>query len=79
MCVLGNRLLKDIDLADCHKDAGPLQTIFCGNVSNPDPDSCDPYWTANPVTKVRGIKGLSSGVFLGPFHFDGEFPLLNAC
>ncbi|KAL0279315.1 UNVERIFIED_CONTAM: hypothetical protein PYX00_000904 [Menopon gallinae] len=64
MCVLGNRLLKDIDLADCHQGAGPLQTIFCGNATNPEPGSCDPYWEANSVTQVRGIKGLSSGVFL---------------
>lgn len=64
MCVLGNRLLTDVDLKDCHKNLGPLRDIFCGNSSDPT-STCDPYWESNNVTQVKGIKGLSSGVFLG--------------
>jgi potassium/chloride transporter 4/5/6 len=65
MCVLGKRLLKDISLDDCHKNSSsPLYQIFCGN-STANASSCDPYFEANEVSKVRGIKGLSSGVFLG--------------
>jgi potassium/chloride transporter 4/5/6 len=61
MCVLGKRLLKDISVSDCNKNtSGPLHKIFCGNSS-----ACDPYYEANEVSTVRGIKGLYSGVFLG--------------
>lgn len=61
MCVLGKRLLKDISISDCNKNtSGPLHKIFCGNSS-----TCDPYYEANELSTVRGIKGLSSGVFLG--------------
>ena len=61
MCVLGRRLLRDISIGNCNKDInGPLHLIFCGNSS-----TCDPYYEANEVSIVRGIKGLSSGVFLG--------------
>jgi potassium/chloride transporter 4/5/6 len=68
MCVLGKRLLKDINVNDCHKKQfGPLYQIFCGN-SSTDGISCDPYFEENNVSKVRGIKGLSSGVFLGKFY-----------
>lgn len=60
MCVLGNRLLKDISIDDCNKNSsGPLHKIFCGNSS-----TCDPYFEANDLFIVRGIKGLASGVFL---------------
>jgi len=60
MCILGRRLLRDISIGNCNKDInGPLHLIFCGNSSN-----CDPYYEANEVSIVRGIKGLSSGVFL---------------
>ena len=70
MCILGKRLLKDISLADCHKNAsGPLYHLFCGNTSGTESSGCDPYFEANNVSKVRGIKGLSSGVFLGKILF----------
>jgi len=60
MCVLGTRLLKDIGMSDCNKNSsGPLHEIFCRN------STCDPYYEANELFVVRGIKGLSSGVFLG--------------
>jgi hypothetical protein len=63
MCVLGKRLLKDISISDCNKNSsGPLYKIFCGN------STCDEYFLENDVFKVRGIKGLSSGVFLGEFN-----------
>jgi potassium/chloride transporter 4/5/6 len=65
MCVLGKRLLKDISVDDCNKNvSSPLYQIFCGN-STANAESCDPYFEANNVSRVRGIKGLSSGVFLG--------------
>jgi potassium/chloride transporter 4/5/6 len=69
MCVLGKRLLKDININDCNKKPfGPLHQIFCGNSSSEGAGSCDPYFEANNVSKVRGIKGLSSGVFLGKLY-----------
>ncbi|XP_018328608.1 solute carrier family 12 member 4 isoform X2 [Agrilus planipennis] len=67
MCVLGKRLLKDIPLESCNKELnGPLHQIFCGNTTNMD--KCDPYYRSHNVSKVRGIKGLSSGVFLDNVH-----------
>jgi potassium/chloride transporter 4/5/6 len=60
MCVLGKRLLRDISISDCNKNcSGPLHQIFCLN------STCDPYYEANDLFVVRGIKGLASGVFLG--------------
>lgn len=70
MCVLGNRLLKDIHITDCNKtDTGVLHDIFCVN------STCDPYYLNHNVTVVRGIKGLSSGVILGIKHHPHPFPL----
>ncbi|XP_065165264.1 solute carrier family 12 member 4 isoform X3 [Atheta coriaria] len=61
MCVLGKRLLKDIPMASCNKTVGgDLHRIFCNSTNS----ICDPYYKANNVTIVRGIKGLSSGVLL---------------
>lgn len=60
MCMLGKRMLKDVTKANCNKTAGGyLYDIFCPNAT------CDPYFEANNVTVVQGIKGLSSGVFMG--------------
>uniref|UniRef100_A0A1Q3G591 Putative amino acid transporter n=2 Tax=Culex tarsalis TaxID=7177 RepID=A0A1Q3G591_CULTA len=65
MCVLGKRLLKDIAVDNCTKEAGgPLYNIFCE-----DGGECDPYFKEHNVSLVRGIKGLRSGVF-----FDNIFP-----
>lgn len=51
MCVLGKRLLKDIDINNCTKiRGGPLEQIFCAN------KTCDPYYTAHEVQIVNGIK-----------------------
>uniref|UniRef100_A0A6M2DW34 Putative amino acid transporter n=1 Tax=Xenopsylla cheopis TaxID=163159 RepID=A0A6M2DW34_XENCH len=59
MCVLGNRLLKDIDISNCTKDVGgPLHEVFCSTNG-----TCDPYYLAHNVTTQRGIRGLASGVF----------------
>ncbi|XP_044741711.1 solute carrier family 12 member 7 isoform X2 [Chrysoperla carnea] len=59
MCVLGKRLLKDISLDDCNKTVnGVLHNLFCPN------NTCDQYYMQNEIQKVRGIKGLASGVFL---------------
>lgn len=64
MCVLGKRLLKDIAVDNCTKEAGgPLYNIFCPS------GECDPYFAEHNVTLVQGIKGLKSGVF-----FDNIFP-----
>ncbi|EDS26814.1 potassium/chloride symporter [Culex quinquefasciatus] len=65
MCVLGKRLLKDIAVDNCTKEAGgPLYNIFCE-----DGGECDPYFKEHNVSLIRGIKGLRSGVF-----FDNIFP-----
>ncbi|XP_055623854.1 solute carrier family 12 member 4 isoform X2 [Toxorhynchites rutilus septentrionalis] len=64
MCVLGRRLLKDIPLDNCTKEAGgPLYNMFC------EQGECDPYFKEQNISLVRGIKGLKSGVF-----FDNIFP-----
>ncbi|XP_065368000.1 solute carrier family 12 member 6 isoform X1 [Calliphora vicina] len=57
MCVLGKRLLKDIPIDNCTKDDSFLNDLYC-----PD-GKCDEYYLAHNVTKVKGIKGLASGVF----------------
>lgn len=60
MCTLGNRLLKDVHPDNCTQDVGgALYNLYCTA-----PGVCDPYYLANNVSLVRGIKGLSSGVFL---------------
>lgn len=65
MCVLGKRLVKDINMTECNKTlGGALHTIFCGNNSL-SMENCDPYYREHNVSIVRGIKGLSSGVFFG--------------
>ncbi|XP_052839351.1 solute carrier family 12 member 6 isoform X2 [Drosophila gunungcola] len=63
MCVLGKRLLKDIPLDNCTKEDPFMRDIYC-----PD-GKCEEYFLANNVTKVKGIKGLASGVF-----YDNIFP-----
>ncbi|XP_076165217.1 solute carrier family 12 member kcc isoform X2 [Ptiloglossa arizonensis] len=76
MCVLGRRLLKDIDvLTKCNKNvSGVLHQIYCGN--NTVPGKCDPYYEENNLTITNGIRGLSSGVFLeniwGSFQEEGQ-------
>ncbi|XP_071868595.1 solute carrier family 12 member kcc isoform X2 [Bombus fervidus] len=62
MCILGKRLLKDIDvLTECNKNvSGILHKLYCGNSTT----KCDPYYMENNVTIVNGIRGLASGVFL---------------
>lgn len=60
MCTLGNRLLKDVHPDNCTQDVGgALHNLYCSA-----PGVCDPYYLANNVSLVRGIKGLSSGVFM---------------
>ncbi|KAH8272931.1 hypothetical protein KR018_011132 [Drosophila ironensis] len=63
MCVLGNRLLKDIPLDNCTKGDPFMVDIYC-----PD-GKCDEYYLAHNVTRVKGIKGLASGVF-----YDNIYP-----
>lgn len=51
MCVLGNRLLKDIKIDNCTKDIhGELHQLFCPN------NTCDPYYAAHNVSIIPGIK-----------------------
>ncbi|KOB73819.1 Uncharacterized protein OBRU01_10424, partial [Operophtera brumata] len=58
MCVLGNRLLKDIKIDNCSKDIhGELHQLFCPN------NTCDPYYATHNVSIIPGIKGLASKVF----------------
>lgn len=60
MCTLGNRLLKDVHPDNCTQDVGgALHNLYCTA-----PGVCDPYYLANNVSLVRGIKGLSSGVLM---------------
>ncbi|XP_043272459.1 solute carrier family 12 member 7 isoform X2 [Venturia canescens] len=73
MCVLGKRLLKDIEISQCSKNSVELQKIFCHNSTR----HCDPYFAEHNVTVVNGIRGLASGVFLeniwGSFQEEGQF------
>ncbi|KAF4517815.1 hypothetical protein B566_EDAN003020 [Ephemera danica] len=76
MCVLGERLLKDIPKENCTKDIGsPIYNVFCANASTMT--NCDPYFEQNNLTLVRGIKGIASGVFFDniadSFLEDGQF------
>lgn len=64
MCVLGKRLLKDIDISNCTKEeGGPLYNLYC--TYNATTTDCDPYFKENEVTIANGIMGLASGVFFG--------------
>ncbi|KAL1114973.1 hypothetical protein AAG570_007796 [Ranatra chinensis] len=78
MCVLGNRLLKDINIQNCTKEVGgPLYNIFCTNSTGDEFPVCDSYFEQNNVSIRNGIKGLASGVFLdnlGDFFLEeGQF------
>ncbi|GAB0091147.1 solute carrier family 12 member 6 [Sergentomyia squamirostris] len=64
MCVLGNRLLKDIPIENCTQEkGGHLWNLFCAQ------EPCDPYFLSHNISVVRGIRGLASGVF-----FENIFP-----
>ncbi|XP_059478016.1 solute carrier family 12 member 6 isoform X3 [Neocloeon triangulifer] len=70
MCVLGERLLKDISVENCTKEVGSqLWDVFCE-----DPvamTGCDQYFEQHNVSLVRGIKGVASGVFFD--NIDNSF------
>lgn len=70
MCVLGNRLLKDIHISNCTKFSRFLNETFCTNSAG---NQCDAYYFNNNVTVRNGIKGLSSGVFFGKFTFTRSY------
>ncbi|KAF6217197.1 hypothetical protein GE061_001551 [Apolygus lucorum] len=77
MCVLGKRLLKDIDINNCTKEIdGPLYNIFCTHNGTGKP-VCDPYFLNHEVEVRNGIKGLNSGVFfdnIGDYFMnEGQF------
>lgn len=71
MCILGRRLLKDINvMSDCNKNlTGVLHQIYCGNSTK-----CDAYYEENNLTIINGIRGLASGVFLGELTVMHLFP-----
>ncbi|XP_034942488.1 solute carrier family 12 member 4 isoform X2 [Chelonus insularis] len=74
ICVLGKRLLKDIENSECHKnESGTLWNIFCNNQTR----ICDDYYNTHNVSLVTGIRGLASGVFLenlfGSFQEQGQY------
>ncbi|XP_025405084.1 solute carrier family 12 member 4 isoform X3 [Sipha flava] len=73
-CSLGNRLLKDVDLRHCNKAVGGyLYNIYCANGTGP----CDSYFEMHNTTVIKGIRGISSGVFFenifGNFLEAGQF------
>ncbi|XP_020708843.1 solute carrier family 12 member 4 isoform X2 [Athalia rosae] len=73
MCVLGERLLKDVDMVNCTKATnGSLHELYC-----PDNNPCDPYYENHEPRIVNGIHGLASGVFMdniwGSFLEEGQF------
>ncbi|XP_011496527.1 PREDICTED: solute carrier family 12 member 4 [Ceratosolen solmsi marchali] len=75
ICVLGTRLLKDINvIANCSKYSPGLNETFCTSVRG---DQCDPYYLQNNVTIRNGLRGLASGVFLenilGSFQEEGQY------
>uniref|UniRef100_A0A6B2E4U6 Putative amino acid transporter n=1 Tax=Phlebotomus kandelakii TaxID=1109342 RepID=A0A6B2E4U6_9DIPT len=72
MCVLGNRLLKDIPIENCtQEEGGQLWNLFCAE------QPCDPYFLSHNTSTVRGIRGLASGVFfenlLPAFLEEGQY------
>ncbi|XP_054278489.1 solute carrier family 12 member 4 isoform X2 [Macrosteles quadrilineatus] len=77
MCVLGKRLLKDINIENCTKEeGGPLFNLFC-NSSTGGLAGCDPYFQEHNISIANGIMGLSSGVFFtniyDSFLEEGQF------
>ncbi|KAF0766635.1 solute carrier family 12 member 6 isoform X3 [Aphis craccivora] len=74
MCSLGNRLLKDMDLKNCNKAVGGyLHNMYCANGTGP----CDSYFDTHNTSIVKGIRGISSGVFFenifGNFLESGQY------
>lgn len=62
MCSLGNRLLKDMDMNHCNKQVGGyLYNLYCAN------GTCNSYFENHNTTIVKGIRGISSGVFFGSY------------
>lgn len=77
--MLGNRLLSEENTGNCTKEEGsPLWNLFCkyqdeivDSVSNLTARvaKCDPYFEAHNTSRIQGIRGLASGVFLGNLLF----------
>lgn len=64
LCKLGNRLLQLDGSGNCTKERGsPLYEQFCVVQNEFDGGVCDDYFMRHNVSKVQGIKGMSSGVF----------------
>jgi len=75
ICTVGTRLVEHV--GNCTKDpvAGPvLWNQFCVRIQNKsslhqnetvaDDYECDEYFVANSVKEIRGIPGMSSGIFM---------------
>lgn len=77
--MLGNRLLSQDNTGNCTKEEGsPLWNLFCkyqdelaegvsaiGANLTTRIAKCDPYFDMHNTSRVKGIRGLASGVFLG--------------
>lgn len=60
---MGKRLVKDIDMSECHKNpGGKLYEQFCGVEMN---GVCDDYFKKSNISIKDGIRGLASGVLRG--------------
>ncbi|XP_076054940.1 solute carrier family 12 member kcc isoform X2 [Oratosquilla oratoria] len=64
MCVLGTRLLSQVESCD-KKPGGDLWNTYCtfNGTASMDENDCDPYFRANNVTERPAIVGLASGHF----------------
>ncbi|XP_031349660.1 solute carrier family 12 member 4 isoform X3 [Photinus pyralis] len=69
ICVLGNRLLKNVTREECNKtEGGVLFKQLCGEDAKTFKDCKNDYFLNHNVTSERGIKGLSSEAFLNNIH-----------
>ncbi|XP_072567130.1 solute carrier family 12 member 7-like isoform X2 [Paramormyrops kingsleyae] len=68
ICLLGNRILENLDFDKCLKKEvvnnvtvpTKLSTLFCDSPFQEE--NCDEYFKLNNVTEIKGIPGLLSGV-----------------
>lgn len=63
MCLLGNRLLQEDGSGNCTKEVGSqLYKTFCTTHNELDGMVCDDYFIRHNATRIKGIRGLASGV-----------------
>ena len=77
LCLLGNRLLAEEGSGNCTKEEGsPMWNMYCkyvdvavesfgGQNRTVKMPQCDPYFESHNATRVQGLPGLGSGIFLG--------------